>query len=57
MNALVQEAPCSLNAFIETPTMGRVQVTGRGLTPSQAVANLREMVAILQRHERSAYGP
>ena len=41
------EAPCSMNTHVEVPGLGRVQVTGRGLTPAEAAANLRGQVEAL----------
>lgn len=56
------EAPCSMNTHVEVPGFGRVQVTGRGVTPAEAVANLRGQVEaltstpapVLSREERLA---
>jgi hypothetical protein len=42
------EAPCSLNVFVEIPSLGKVQVTGRGCTPSQAVSNLLGQIDLLK---------
>lgn len=44
----LSEAPCSVNTFVETSTLGRIQVTGRGTTPAEAVANLQGMVEALR---------
>jgi len=35
------EAPCSINAFIELPTIGRTQITGRGCTGEEAATNFQ----------------
>lgn len=44
------ECPCSVNCFVELPGLGRVQVTGRGCTPSQSVANLLGQIDLLRMH-------
>lgn len=41
------EAPCSVNAHVELDGL-RVQVTGRGATPAEAVAHFRGTLAALQ---------
>jgi hypothetical protein len=42
------EAPCSLNYFIDLPGKPRIQITGRGLTPSQAISNAQGMEDLLR---------
>src|ERR1051325_10154245 len=42
------EAPCSMNAHVEIPGLGRTQVTGRGQTGLEAACQLKGGVDALQ---------
>ena len=43
--ATMPEAPCSVNLFFEVEGYGKAQATGRGLTPTEAAANLQGTIA------------
>jgi len=42
------EAACSMNTYVEVPTLGRVQVTGRGASGLEAAQHLKASVEALQ---------
>lgn len=47
------ESPCSVNAFIELPSVGRTQITGRGFTGDEAALHFRETLHAM----RTAFEP
>lgn len=42
------EAPCSVNAFLDLPKVGRTQITGRGYTGEEAAENFAETLSAMQ---------
>lgn len=42
------EAPCSVNAFLDLPKVGRTQITGRGYTGDEAAENFAETLSAMQ---------
>lgn len=42
---MLPEAPCSVNGFFEVEGYGRLQATGRGITPQDAAQNLADTMA------------
>lgn len=50
---VLPEAPCSVNAYLDLPVIGRTQVTGRGQTGEEAATHFSATAqAIMQRFPR-----